>query len=80
MKIKKNSTLEWMFNSDCVGILTSIKTLFSQTTQGYLLAFWVTPKVFTSCLGLLHMMWVAWCMDDPCLYRDGHTLWSWLTL
>lgn len=29
------------------------------------LAFSVTLKVFKSCLGVLHVMWGTWCMDEP---------------
>jgi len=28
-------------------------------------SFWVTPKVFTSCLGMLHEIWGTWCMFNP---------------
>jgi hypothetical protein len=36
------------------------------------LAFGVTLEVFTPCLGVLHVMWSAWCVDDPWLSYDGH--------
>lgn len=29
------------------------------------LTFKVIKKVFTLCLGVLHVMCVAWCMDEP---------------
>jgi hypothetical protein len=45
-----------------------------------MLAFRVTPKVFAPCLGVLHVMWGAWCMDDPwCSMMDMH-MWRWLAL
>lgn len=37
-----------------------------------MLAFRVTTKVFTACLGVLHVMWGAWCIDDPWLFHDEH--------
>lgn len=37
-----------------------------------LLALRVTKKVFTPCLGVLHVMWGAWCMISPWLVGDGH--------
>jgi hypothetical protein len=32
----------------------------------------ITLKVFTPCLGVLHVMWSTDGVDDPWLFRDGH--------
>jgi hypothetical protein len=44
----------------------------------YLLTFWVTPKVFTPCLGAFHEIWGTWCMISPSMVCDGfsHGIWS----
>jgi hypothetical protein len=41
----------------------------------FLLAFGVTLKVFTSCLGAIHEMSSVWCDAYPLLYLRGHTHW-----
>ena len=30
-----------------------------------MLDFWVTPKVFSRCLEMLHGIWGSWCMFNP---------------
>jgi hypothetical protein len=37
------------------------------------LVFGVTPKVFTPCLGVLHVMWGEWCVDDPFKFSEPST-------
>ena len=46
-----------------------VKTL---SLRNEAITFGVTPKVFTPSLGAFHVMWGAWCMDDPCLFCDQH--------
>jgi hypothetical protein len=41
------------------GVINEVKETLS------LLAFGVTPKVFTPCFGVLHVMWSEWCVDYP---------------
>jgi hypothetical protein len=43
--------------------------------KGATFSFQGYSKVFTPCLGVLHVMWGAWCVDYPWLYHDGHTHW-----
>ena len=43
-----------------------------------LLASRVAPKLFTLCLGVLHVEWNAWSMDYPWL-QYVYTHWGWIS-
>jgi hypothetical protein len=47
--------------------------------KNLVLAFEVTPKLFTPCLGVLHENWGTWYMFNPLMIHDGFAHCRWIT-
>lgn len=50
-----------------------------QFNQDRQLAYEVTRRVLTPYLGVLHVMWGTWYMDDPWSHHDGYACERWVT-
>ena len=65
--IESKTTANSYLQMACLVEMQWEKTSVCESTF-LVLAFQVTPKAFTPCLGVLHVMWSAWCVDYPWLY------------